>query len=312
MNKIGLLVSSVWIAACTIGPGEGSGPQMGVDDSTGESGETTPGSADSDPDSGTDGGPVTPDPPETSTGSTSSDSSSSEDGVDPTDPTDPTETTGICVGESDQELCGLNDVGCGAIDVVDSCGEARAIECGGCEAPDSCGGAGVDNACGCAPETDQELCAAANGCELGDFVDRCGAQRSVDCGACDWNVSPVCDNGACECAVTPDVTDLQCQSNAVYELDFTFNGQSELYTYVTAHSQAELPANCIGGVSVPLLGNVGYNDHDVIGTPFPDGPCWWYRICAHHPGCTQSASPGRDVLVCPMLDNTYSCMIPPA
>lgn len=51
----------------------------------------------------------------------------------------------------------------------------------------------------CVAETDTELCAAAESCEMHAFTDRCGATRNVDCGTCTSGKG--CVVGACKTPV---------------------------------------------------------------------------------------------------------------
>lgn len=56
----------------------------------------------------------------------------------------------------------------------------------------------IDAPVGC--ETDQELCAQlGNGCEVHTVADRCGTQRTVDCGSCDGGQG--CVEGSCRTPV---------------------------------------------------------------------------------------------------------------
>ncbi len=51
----------------------------------------------------------------------------------------------------------------------------------------------------CVPQTDAELCAAANACESQTRVDNCGAERTVDCGSCGTGLG--CVAGTCQTPV---------------------------------------------------------------------------------------------------------------
>lgn len=51
----------------------------------------------------------------------------------------------------------------------------------------------------CVAETDAELCTAATGCEMRSLTDRCGASRTVDCGAC--TAGQGCVVGVCKTPV---------------------------------------------------------------------------------------------------------------
>jgi hypothetical protein len=100
-----------------------------------------------------------------------------------------------CQAESDAQLCaGVNADACGELSVTDRCGSSRALSCGGCDAAQhrEC----QDNKCICVQETDEELCGAAGRqCGLATLTDRCGVERSVDCGGCDQGTCG--DDGAC-------------------------------------------------------------------------------------------------------------------
>ncbi len=299
---------------CVVGLGC-SVPDLGIEDSggSGSSGEpsTSSGSAgDEGPDEGTtdgatgttaangsddgqtDGG--TPD----GTGTAAADESTTGEPVQGME-----SSTGACTAASDAELCTRAAAECGPLTVTDSCGDERTLDCGTCTDPDTCGGTGRPNQCGCVPETDQALCAAANGCEMGVFTDQCGADREVDCGACAPDVSPVCTEGTCVCDVPPEITGLQCQSNGD-NLDFTFTGATESYFYTIG---VDIPPSCNFGGPVALDGNVGFNDVDIIaGIPFP-GECRWFLVCAAHDACEQNMSPGVPIFVCTTATGNIIC-----
>lgn len=53
-----------------------------------------------------------------------------------------------CMPETDEQLCTKLNVNCDPVQTTDSCGSARAPNCGACVAPVSCGGDGRPNRCG--------------------------------------------------------------------------------------------------------------------------------------------------------------------
>ncbi len=111
------------------------------------------------------------------------------DGGDSDADTDGGADGGVCVPETDAEMCERLDHVCGSLNADDNCGDYREIGSCGDEAAvcgdfATCGGAGVPGACGCIPETDPELC-LSNDIECGELQasDRCGVSRTVaSCG----------------------------------------------------------------------------------------------------------------------------------
>src|SRR5690625_2410125 len=86
---------------------------------------------------------------------------------------------GDCEPEGERELCG--ERGCGVAFLVDSCGERREVDCGGCGENEDC----QENQCICTREEDQELCDGADAvCGWLVVADRCGEERHVRCGEC--------------------------------------------------------------------------------------------------------------------------------
>jgi hypothetical protein len=116
-----------------------------------------------------------------------------------------------CAPESDPELCDREGASCGALDVIDQCGEPRGVDCGACEGGQAC----IANRCECTGETDARLCAAA-GYECGTFslTDRCGRIRAVRCGSCAATES--CGGGGAvgRCACLPETDAELCTSAA--------------------------------------------------------------------------------------------------
>lgn len=88
-----------------------------------------------------------------------------------------------CEPQTDAELCAENAAVCGELVVTDRCGVERTVaSCGECTGVDQCGDI-APNQCGCALPTVAELCAEhALECGETQVVDKCGAQRILDCG----------------------------------------------------------------------------------------------------------------------------------
>jgi hypothetical protein len=92
-----------------------------------------------------------------------------------------------CTPQSNAAFCADQGTSCGPITGTDNCGASRTIaSCGACSGVNTCGGGGSPGACGCTPETDAQLCAAANrACGGISVTDRCGGARTVaSCGTC--------------------------------------------------------------------------------------------------------------------------------
>jgi hypothetical protein len=53
-----------------------------------------------------------------------------------------------CVAETNGQLCYDRGAECGWLDITDSCGTAREVDCGVCVGPGTCGGGGTDHVCG--------------------------------------------------------------------------------------------------------------------------------------------------------------------
>lgn len=88
-----------------------------------------------------------------------------------------------CEPQTDEALCSENAAVCGEIVVTDRCGAERSIaSCGECDGSDECGDI-APNQCGCALPSVAELC-AEHQLECGEtqVVDKCGADRILDCG----------------------------------------------------------------------------------------------------------------------------------
>src|SRR5690554_3381929 len=88
-----------------------------------------------------------------------------------------------CIPQSDEDLCDQSAANCSELVVTDNCGVERTVaNCGTCDAPDQCGDI-VANQCGCALPSVAELCAEhALECGETQVVDKCGAERILDCG----------------------------------------------------------------------------------------------------------------------------------
>ena len=115
-----------------------------------------------------------------------------------------------CGDETSADLCRGAGAQCGAISVVNACGVQVTINCGQCQgAGEQCTS---NNTCGCVPDTDQELCAAANAqCGQVSLTDNCGVTRTINCGGC-AGADDVCDmNNQCIC--TPETDEAFCGRN---------------------------------------------------------------------------------------------------
>lgn len=99
---------------------------------------------------------------------------------------------------------GCGTFNCGSVD--DGCGGSK--DCGACTLPETCGGAGTDHVCGvppCEPEPDSDLClAAGRNCGALTAKDRCGNDRTAQCGECALpqtcggsGAEGVCGDGTC-------------------------------------------------------------------------------------------------------------------
>lgn len=115
-----------------------------------------------------------------------------------------------CAAETDAELATASCTGgknCGDLTVTDGCGASRTVSCGTCGTTD----AGVPTACNtqtntceCVPDSDADLvaseCTAKNkNCGALTITDRCGATRTVACGACEGSATCGADN-VCACS----------------------------------------------------------------------------------------------------------------
>lgn len=121
----------------------------------------------------------------------------------------------ICQPESRDEFCARNSAQCGITEGVDRCDNERRVFCGECGANEVCppasepeqaqlcqaeevcspacdaGESCIDEQCVCTSPSDEELCAEhiaeqpdAQACGELTMTDRCGVERSVDCGGC--------------------------------------------------------------------------------------------------------------------------------
>lgn len=86
---------------------------------------------------------------------------------------------------------------CGELN--DRCGSA--LNCG-CPAQLTCLS---DHRCGCEAESDEALCAAADGCGSLTFTDRCGSERSIFCEGCASGLA--CDVSSRTCVGLTDARD---------------------------------------------------------------------------------------------------------
>ena len=158
-------------------------------------------------------------------------------------------TCSVCQPETDEQFCARINKTCGDVTGMDNCGDPRTANCGSCsndrtcsgnntcECPapscsgvecgsitnacnrtSDCGGCGNNevcssNTCVCDPETDAELCTAANAtCGSITTQDRCGATRTVNCGTCSGG--QVCENGGNTCCSSESNNDFCMNANA--------------------------------------------------------------------------------------------------
>ena len=117
-----------------------------------------------------------------------------------------------CQGEAAFQLCDEDGAECGNLDVVDSCDEARTVDCGECDGAESCGeGDAGPNECGCQALTDEDC--ESEGLFCGTYPDGCGGE--FDCGSCDEDGEEcqeqddgyVCSDTPCEPMGCSDVVD---------------------------------------------------------------------------------------------------------
>lgn len=116
-----------------------------------------------------------------------------------------------CEPETDKELCDAESVACGAIDVLDSCGEARRVEeCGGCADNETC----VDNDC-CVLADLATACDGFCGSEVTVRDPQCGTTRQLDCSEQPCDPNEPCNDGTCgECMPETDETVLCSNAEA--------------------------------------------------------------------------------------------------
>ncbi len=115
-----------------------------------------------------------------------------------------------CTPESDPEFCSRRAVECGSSDGLDNCGVNRTVNCGQCSAPETCD-AVTAGQCDCVPGSNAEFC-LANGdaqCGIVSGMNRCGQQRTTDCGSCAAGFA--CQNKQCVCA--PETDTQYCDRN---------------------------------------------------------------------------------------------------
>jgi alpha-tubulin suppressor-like RCC1 family protein len=130
-----------------------------------------------------------------------------------------------CTADDDATLCEAASYACGTLQVTDTCGVERAIDCGDeatvCGGHDTCGGGGVEGLCGCTPADDAALCADA-GYECGELTttDNCGEERTAACGGGETGCAAplTCGGGGTEgtCGCTPLSDETLCEE-ALYE-----------------------------------------------------------------------------------------------
>lgn len=85
---------------------------------------------------------------------------------------------------TNDELCELNTLECGTLNVFDMCGNPVMLDCGSCDANQQCN---ANNICECVPLPDEELCAqfAINDtCGPVAVRDNCMQPRTISCVSC--------------------------------------------------------------------------------------------------------------------------------
>ena len=65
---------------------------------------------------------------------------------------------GTCTPEDDVTFCARLGRNCGVVTELDTCGESRSANCGGCTNPETCGGVGIAGVCGSAVCSDDGWC----------------------------------------------------------------------------------------------------------------------------------------------------------
>jgi len=153
----------------------------------------------------------------------------------------------VCEAETESELCTTNKANCGVLNIQDSCGQLRALNCGSCKAPEVCGGIGTANVCACAPLTDTELCAEANAdCDQFESTDNCGEARVVICGDC--SPPQTCGGSGianqCGCVPADDNTICLQENASCGQLNITDNCGG---LRTVECGQCNLPETCGGG-----------------------------------------------------------------
>jgi len=121
-----------------------------------------------------------------------------------------------CTARTDAQLCSLAGYTCGELVITDECGVERTIaSCGpACLAPLTCGGGVAVGQCGCTPDSDENICDAADAeCGNLQLVDNCNANRTVQC-ALEEDVCTffdTCGGGgeANQCGCTPTTCEAQ-------------------------------------------------------------------------------------------------------
>ena len=122
-----------------------------------------------------------------------------QEGVWVRDGSPPPEDMDECVPESDAQLCQQQQVACGPLDgVTDRCGAPRSVaDCGACPDDQTCSASGACEPAECVPEEEEVLCGARE-CGPLEVTDRCGQERTVDCGGCEQGQTCSVD-GQCAC-----------------------------------------------------------------------------------------------------------------
>lgn len=106
--------------------------------------------------------------------------------------------------QDDEELCRTRNIQCGIAEVVDSCQQARQLDCGTCPSPSTCDEA--TNLCSCVPQSDEELCNTLEyDCGAITLFDNCGELREIQCGSCGEGIA--CENNRCDGCVSESSDD---------------------------------------------------------------------------------------------------------
>jgi hypothetical protein len=155
-----------------------------------------------------------------------------------------------CTPQSNADFCTSQGIACGAITATDNCGASRTVaSCGTCSALLSCGGGGTPGVCACTPETEAQLCTAANRtCGGLSVTDNCGASRTVaSCGTCAAPLS--CGGGGAtgHCGCTPQSNADFCTSQGIACGTVTATDNCGASRTVASCGACSAPLSCGGG-----------------------------------------------------------------